>query len=51
MCICNVGIDGAPEDDDKDLTPSEDWQDEDMDTFIDQTVISIEQDQVEENEN
>ncbi|RKF61399.1 hypothetical protein OnM2_042083 [Erysiphe neolycopersici] len=30
---------GAPEDDDVGLAPSEDWRDEDVDTFIDQILM------------
>ncbi|RKF83151.1 hypothetical protein GcM1_162003 [Golovinomyces cichoracearum] len=41
---------GAPEDDDEDLAPSKDWRDEDVETFIDQIFMSIEQDQEEEND-
>ncbi|KAI1003805.1 hypothetical protein K3495_g4402 [Podosphaera aphanis] len=40
---------GAPEDDDEDLAPSEDWRDEKVDTFIDQILMSMEQYQEEEN--
>ena len=40
---------GAPEIEDEELAPSEDWRDDDVDGLIEQILMSVEQDQDEEN--